>query len=134
MEELKPHAVLPRTLFLSVLCLFSFVYFLLIFFLFLIALFYSGWISEVVITYLPSEGFTKIQIILLLLAGLLLHGTAFTGTVFLWKLKKMGYFLLALPCFIMAVFQLIQPRIGVAFTGVYILVIILFGLFYRRLR
>lgn len=134
MEEEKPQALLPRPVFLSVICLFSFVFFLILTMLFLISLFFSGRISDVIMTYLPEEEMTKTQVFLFITAGLVLHGSALTGTVLIWKLKKAGYLFLGIPCLIMASYQLFQPQITVAMTGIYILMILLFGLFYRRLR
>jgi len=134
MEEEKPQPVRSRPVLLSVFCLFSFVYFFLLFTFLLIALFYSGRISEVARTYLPEAEITKTQVFLLFTSGILLHGTAFAGTLLIWKLKRMGYLLLTLSCLIMASYQLFQPRINITSTGVYILLILLFGLFYRRLQ
>ena len=134
MEEEKPLPLLPRPILLSIICIFSFVYFFLLSILFLTTLFFSGWIADVTLLYLPAEELTKIQVFLLLLTAAILHGTAFTGTLFIWRLKKLGYFLLGIPCLIMASYQLFQPQISVTYTGIYILLIIIFGLFFRRLR
>ncbi len=134
MEEVKPQPLLPRPPFLSVICIFSFVYFLLLFILFLIALFVSGWIAEVTLSYLPEEELTKSQVIFLLFSASILHGTAFIGILGIWKLKRWGYFLLGIPCLIIASYQLFQPQIAITSTGIYIFLIVLFGLFFRKLH
>ncbi len=134
MEEAKPQPLLHRPAFLSVICIFSFVYFLLLFLFFLTALFFSGWIAEVTLSYLSEEELTKSQVIVLLLSASLLHGTALVGTLLIWKLKRWGYYLLGIPCLIMASYQLFQPQIAITTTGIYIFLIVLFGLFFRKLH
>jgi len=123
-----------RPLVLSVLCIFGFVYFALLFLLFILASFYSGWITGVTIKYVPAETLTGTQLLLVFIIGAILHGTAFSGLVLIWNLKKAGYYLLGIPCFMVALYHLLQPQISVSYTIFYILFIFIFGLFYRRLN
>jgi len=139
-EEIQPltpatvNQVKPRPVVLTILCLFSFVYFSALSFLFFMGSFWSGWVTQVTNQYSPPEMYSKNQILFTFLAGFTLHLTALTGTVLIWKLKRPGYYLTGLSCLIIAFYQSIQPQITVTTTVTYIFFLISFGLFYRRLH
>ncbi len=122
----------PRPVLLSVLCVFSFVFYGLISLIFLFALFYSGWISEVRNKYL-IEGTESKDIILLITAfGFVLHLISLIGSIIIWYRRKSGYLMLSISTLIMVLFQLLSDRISILTTAVYIILIILFGIYYRR--
>jgi len=116
------------------LALFSSVYFSLMALLFLSAIFYSGPITSVLEKYALDEEFSKNQIVAIFAGGFVLHLLGLTGSILLWKLRKQGYYLLAVPCFIIALFQLFRPEISVASTFIYFLFIVLFGVFFKRFQ
>jgi hypothetical protein len=122
----------PRPVFLSVLCLFSFVFYGLISIIFLIALFYSGWISEVISKYLPEGTESKGIILLIIASGFLLHLISLIGSIKMWNRRKSGYLMLSVSTLIIALFQLFSDRISILTTAVYIILIVLFGIYYRR--
>jgi magnesium-transporting ATPase (P-type) len=122
----------PRPLFLSVISVFAFVFYGLISVLFLLALFSSGWISEVRNKYLPEGAETKQMIILITAAGFLLHLISLIGSINIWHRRKSGYLMLSISTLIIALFQLLSNRISIFTTAVYIFFIILFGIYYRR--
>jgi hypothetical protein len=121
-----------RPVFLTALCLFSFVYFGVFTILFLLGLFYSGTITTVIAKYLPAEAHSSSVVHWIFAGGFLSHLLGFIGSVLLWKLRKSGYFLIAGICLIVAVFQTFRPDISVASTAVYILLLLLFGVFFKR--
>lgn len=139
-EEMEPEKVevfkepKKRPLLLSVLSLCAFVYFAVIALIFLASLLYSGHISTVVNTYVPEDAFTPSQIFLMFLTGFTLNAVAFTGVVLIWKMRRLGYYMLSLACILISVFQLTTPRASLTSTLAYIAFIFLFGLFFRRLR
>ena len=139
MEQAKPIPIEPsktpqkRPLLLSILCLFSFVYFSILSTLFLLAIFYSGSVTEVVNLYTPGDNLSRGQIILVFLAGFLVHAMAFAGTVLIWSLRKIGYYFLGISCLVISSYQLFQPQFTVTSLSVYFFMIISFGLFFRRL-
>jgi hypothetical protein len=122
----------PRPILLSALCLFSFVCFGLVALLFLTGLFNTGRITGVMLQYMPSGNYSKAQTFLVFSAGFLLHGLALTGIFLMWNLRKAGYYFLGIPCLIIASCQLINPLAPILSTAIYIFLILLFGLFYRR--
>jgi hypothetical protein len=123
-----------RPVFLSVICIFAFVFYGLISLLFLFALFSSGWISEVRNKYLPEGTETKQMIILITAGGFLLHIISLFGSIYIWNRRKSGYLLLSVSSLIIALFQLFSDKISVFNTAVYIFIIVLFGIYYRRLH
>ena len=130
----KPGPVISRPVFLTILCLFSFVFFGILSIILFLGVFWSGWITQVTNQYDPPENFTKNQILIYLLAGFLLHALSFAGTILIWKLKRSGYYLLGFSCLVMATIQTYQPEVSISTTGVYIILILLFGIFFRRLH
>lgn len=133
-SENKGNASRKRPLLLSLLCLFSWIYYGLTGFLFLLALLYSGWIAEVISQYIPDQSLSPIQTSLLILGLLLLHAVAIAGTILLWIGKPAGYYLFSVPTILLASFHLLRPEISWISTAVYAILIILFGVFYRKLR
>ena len=129
----QPGRMISRPVLLSLLCLFSFIFFGILSILFIVTVFFSGWITEVMNHYIPDITITKSRISLVLIAGALLHSAGFAGAVMIWKLKKKGYYLLGGSCLIVAASQTFLPQISAVTTAVYILLVLFFGLFFRRL-
>jgi hypothetical protein len=123
-----------RPVLLSIFCLFGFVYFLLLSVILLLALFYSGWISEVTNKYAPVKEVTSNQLLLIFLAGALLHLVAFAGLVMIWNLKKAGYYLLGIPSLLIGTYFLLLPGVSITAVIVYVLFIFVFGVYFRRLN
>jgi len=122
----------PRPVFLSLICIFAFVFYGLLSLLFLFALFFSGWISQVRNKYLPQGTESKQMIILITAAGFLLHLASLIGSINIWYRRKSGYLILSISTLTIALFQLFSERISVFTTSVYVFIIILFGIYYRR--
>jgi hypothetical protein len=133
-EPVKAPGIKSRPVILTMLCLFSFVYLFLMTALFLAGLFNSGWITQVTNQYIASADFTKTQTIFIFGAGFLLHGLGFAGVLLIWNLRKTGYYLFTVVCLIVALLQTLLPDISVTTTAVYIIMIILYGIFFTRYR
>ncbi|MCX6252724.1 MAG: hypothetical protein NTX61_18470 [Bacteroidetes bacterium] len=123
-----------RPLFLTVICLFAFVFFGIIAILFLLSVFWSGRITEVINQYMLQEKYAHFQIILITLGGFIFHAVAFAGIILIWNLKRTGYILFAIPVLLISGYQLFNHNIPVSSVAVYIALLILFGLFFRKLR
>lgn len=119
---------------LSLLCVFSFVFFGLISILFLVSLFYSGSFIRILNEYIPEQPVTPARVILLALAGFLLHFTALTGAFMMLKMRKTGYLLFGIAALIISIYQLFQDKISFLTGFIYILLVILFGMFYKRFK
>jgi hypothetical protein len=102
--------------------------------LFLMMAYYGDHITNVVNIYLPEKHSPEIPLLTISVTGFLLHGIAFAGIVIIWNIRKTGYYLFAIPSLIIACIHLLLPGISWLFTITYIILIVLFGLFYRNLR
>jgi hypothetical protein len=123
-----------RPLVLTLLCLFSFVFFGLVLVLFLLALFWSGTVADMVFRYAPEYSLTRFGVYLYIFCGLILHAVSFTGIIFIWKMKRLGYLLLGPSSLVIAAYQLFETQISSLTTAFYIALIIVFGLFLKKLR
>ena len=121
-----------RPFFLTLLCLVAFVFYGLLSGFFLSAMFLSGWIAEVRSKYLPETAESKSTIIIITVLGLILHLISLFGSINMWYRRKSGYLMLSVSTMIIALFQLFSDRISIFTTAVYILFIILFGIYYKR--
>ena len=131
-HETKRRHNQPRPLFLSLLCIFSFIFYGILSILFLLSIFYSGRITHVINIYRP-EGSGEIEMVpLIAIAGFVLHASAFAGSINIWYRRKTGYIIFSVATLIITVYQLAFDRISILTTSVYILLIILFGLYYKR--
>jgi hypothetical protein len=123
-----------RSAILTVLCLIAYVFFGFLSVLFLTGAMYSEWISMVTNQYMPEEQYTTTELRFVFLAGFMLHFSALIGAVFIWRLKISGYYILGIACLVIAAYQLLSPNFTAASTIIYILFLIGFGIFYRRLN
>ncbi len=140
MEEINTQPRVPgesiaqRPYMLTILCLFSFVFFGLISFFFLLALFYSGSITDMVFRYAPEYSFKSYSVILYILGGLLLHALSMAGTILIWKMKRPGYLIFGTSSLVISIYQLFATKISPLTTAFYIALIIAFGIFFKKLR
>ena len=123
-----------RPLVLTLLCLFSFVFFGLVLVLFLLALFWSGTVADMVFRYAPEYSLTRFGVYLYIFCGLILHAVSFTGIIFIWKMKRLGYLLLGPSSLVIAAYQLFETQTSSLTTAFYIALIIVFGFFLKKLR
>jgi hypothetical protein len=140
MEEIKSQTqnaregATQRPLLLTILCLFSFVFFGLISALFLLALFWSGSIADMVLRYAPEFSINRVTVFFYILGGLLLHSLSLTGTIFIWKMKRLGYLLFGTSSLIISIYQLFATQISPLTTAFYIALILAFGFFLKKLK
>jgi hypothetical protein len=128
-QELKS----VRPLFLGLFCIFSFVFSGTLSLLLLLSVFYSGWITDVINQY-TLNSYSKVQLLMIIIGGFILHATAFAGTLKMWKLKKSGYWLFSISILMITVYQLFNHTIPVSYTLLYISLVIFSGFFYRKFR
>jgi hypothetical protein len=139
MDEIKKGSneqsgVISRPFLLTLLCLFSFIFFGLISLLFLFALIFSGSITDMILRYAPENSASRFTVLVYITGGLLLHGLSLTGILFIWKMRRRGYLLFGVASLIIAAYQLFATQISPLTTAFYIALIILFGLFLKKLK
>ena len=131
-EVPQPVRLNKRPVFLSALCLFSWVYFFLLSALFLSGLFHSGWMTQALNLYAPVTLYSKSTVTFILGSNALLHILSFTGVIVMWNLRKYGYFIFGGSVLVISLYQLLMPNIVFSATLVYIVLLILFGLYFRH--
>ena len=125
---------MTRPVLLTVLCLFAFVYFAMLSMLFFTCIFYSGTITRVRNLYVPENAYSHNHLLVLFSSGFLFNLLAFGGALFIWSGKRTGFWLLAPSCLIISAWQALQPQISTGTTMVNIFLLLLFGLFFRKLN
>ncbi len=121
-----------RPVLLTIASLFAMVFFTVIAALFGAALAGAEWIARVTNQYVQHDTWSAGEVGWLFTMGLILHLAGLTGVILIWFMKKAGYLLMGISCLIIALFQLFNPQFTVATVAAYILLILFFGLFYRR--
>ena len=131
-----PHPLPPRKrpFFLTLLCLFSLVYFFSFAVLFLSGFFFSGWVSDAINLYAPVILYSKSGITLILGLFSILFILAFSGIIVMWNMRRYGYYIFGISALLLASLQLFHPRISLSGPVVFIVLLILFGLYFRRFR
>ncbi len=132
--EPQPVKGTARPVLLTVLCLFSMVYFGITSLVFLYALFHSGTITRLLAEYTSQGGIPPALVTLVMAGAALLHVSCLAGALMIWKLRKKGYLLLSVASLLIAVAQLFLPGLAPGGTVLYVVLIFLFGLFYRLYR
>jgi hypothetical protein len=126
--------VSKRPFLLTVLCLFSFVFFGLISVFFLFALLYLGSITDLVLRYAPENSTSRITVLFYILGGFLLHGLSLAGNILIWKMRRLGYILFGISSLIIAGYQLLATQISPLTTAFYVGLILAFGFFLKKLK
>jgi hypothetical protein len=133
-DEITSPVEKPRPVFLTALCLFSMVYFGIFSILFLAGLFKLSTITRVMDQYLSTGAHAMPPAAWIFGAGFFLHALALAGVVMIWRLRRPGYYFLGISCLAIAVLQMINPTAAVSSTAIYVIYILIFGIFYRRLK
>lgn len=123
-----------RPFLLTLLCLFSYVFFGLIALIYLLAIVFSGTLADMVLRYAPEKYGTPSLVFVYSLGGFLLHTFSFLGILLMWKMKKLGYMFFGISSLIISSYQVFASRISPLTTAVYIFLLIAFGLFIKKLR
>ena len=123
-----------RPVLLTIICLFGWVYFFVLSSLFLLGLLRSGWVTEALNLYAPVSLYSKTTVTLILGINALLHILAFSGIIIMWNLRKYGYYIFGELCWSFPSPACIPPMLLFPATFIYIVLLVLFGLYFRRFR
>ncbi len=128
------HQKVKRPFLVTLLCLFSFVFFGMIALLFLVSAFWSGRITEVMNYYLTGTTRSMAGVLGIAAGGFILHAACIAGCIMMWKMRRIGYYLFGIASLVITLLQLFNKNAATATIAVYILLIILFGIFYRKME
>lgn len=109
-------------------------YFFILSILFAAGFFYSGRVTDAINLYAPAGIYRGFPVKLTLGLFTFFFSLAFTGITIMWKMRRAGYYLFGISALVLAALQLFRPDIS--FSGILILLVmlVLFGLFFRRFR
>lgn len=133
-ESPLPLPTKKRPFFFVVLCIFSLVYFFIFSFLFIAGFFFSGWVAEALNVYAPLHQYPQIQVQILLATLSFFFVLGFSGVIVMWNLRRYGYYLFGISCLLLASVQLLRPEMSLSGTIGFIVLLFLFGLYFRRFR
>jgi hypothetical protein len=123
-----------RPFLLTLLCCFAFPFFGLISLLLLVSVFYSGFFTDLINTYIVGKPVKAVGVFSILFLLFILYATALTGTILMYRMKRAGYYLFGIPMLSVCIYQLFQPDIPALSTGILISLLVLFGVFLKKMR
>ena len=130
-KETKEVSIRPWIL--SILCIVFFVHTALLSVLFLMAAFFNSWLTDVINNYMEGSSFEKTPVLLFTITGFILYSISFVGTYYIWQMKKKGLVILFISVFSILLFTFIIGAGSVLNYLVYLFLLALFSLFYKRL-
>jgi hypothetical protein len=101
--------------------------------LFLSGLVYSVWIQRVSDQYLTSTGAPAPDIKLIFIAGFISHLTSFTGIILIHKLKRAGFYILAVSLIVIISGSFFFPAAVLVSPLIYLALLIFFAFYLRNL-
>ena len=120
-----------KPFFLSILCVAIFSYSTLFILLFLTAVLFNTWITNVLNDFLTVGEVQRNSILMLSIAGIILYSLSFYGAFLIWKLKRNGFYIFLISSFLI-VFLPYLFQFGNLISGVVLLMLILLILMYYR--
>ncbi|MBC8484539.1 MAG: hypothetical protein H8D45_00655 [Bacteroidetes bacterium] len=123
-----------RPFFLSILCVAVFVYSGLFTLLFLTGIIFNKWLTTILNDFLPERNFNSTLILLLNLSGVILYGLSFLGAFYIWKLKLHGFYIYMISTIILIIAPYFIGLGSTINTIVFLLLILLPGMYYRKLH
>lgn len=123
-----------RPVLLTALCLFSFVFFGMISLLLVISLFYAGSFGSLLNTYLAGATLNTSGVFLIIASLFIIYAGAFTGILFMWRLRRRGFYLFTGAVLVLVVFQLFSNDFSFLSATILIILLLLFGIFFRKLH
>jgi hypothetical protein len=133
-DEAPAPVPVSRPFLLTLLCIFSFIFFGLISLLLLISVFYTGSLRDLLNTYIVGDPVSTLGVFSVLMLLFVLYASAFAGTALMWRMKKTGYYLFGIPVLAISAYQLFQHKIPTLSTFILISLLLLFGAFFKRLK
>lgn len=135
-ETIAPEAIPPkgRPYLLSLICIFTFTWYFIYTLFFAAGFLFSSWVSKAMEVYSPEKGFNPNMVKASLGILSLLFIGALTGTFLMWRMSRKGYYLFGISSLGIASVQFGFPSFSFAGILVPVILIFLYGLFFRRFR
>lgn len=122
-----------RPFFLSILCIAIFVYAGFLSLLFLFALIFNTWVTSALDEFFPEKTLISNHVVLISLIGFVLNIVAVIGALFLWRLRKMGFYFYLISNLIFIFLPFFIGYGNIYSAMILVLILIFISLFYRKL-
>jgi len=133
-EDQVVNSDVQRPFFLSILCVAIFSYSTLFILLFLTAVLFNSWITNVLNDFLTIGEVKQSSILLLSLVGIVLYSLSFYSAFLIWKLKRRGFFIFLISSILLVVVPYLFQFGNVISAIVLLLLAALILLHYRKLN
>lgn len=131
-QELSTNA--QRPFFLSILCMTIFSYSILFLLLFLTAVFFNNWITNVLNDFLSVGEVQRDSILMLSIVGVILYSMSFYGAYLIWKLKRKGFYYYLISSVLIIILPYVFQFGNIVSAAVLLLMILLVLLYFRKLN
>ena len=133
----KHPEVLPirprRPVVLTILCVFSFAYYATKASLMLLGVLNAGWIAGILRAYEADPGSSGPGPLLTFLGLFIMNSVLVLSTFYIWKMRRLGYLVFGSLVLVIAAFKLVTNLGSTLGVAVDIVLLVLFGIFYRKM-
>ena len=132
-EGTENKKIIQRPFFLSILCVIVFVYSTLFILLFLSGAIFNNWITSVLNDFLNDDLYEKQFILILSVSGLVLYSLSFISVLFIWRLKRLGFYIYASSSIALIIIPFFFNLGSLISSVILMLMILAFAIYFRKL-
>lgn len=134
MTESSEQINTSRPFFLSILCIAIFVYAGFLTFLFLLGIIFNQWVTNTLVDFFPEKTLTNGLVLIISILGFVVNGVSVLGAVFLWKLRRTGFYLFLISNLVFILFPFLIGYGNYYSTVIIIVMLLLIALFLKKLK
>jgi hypothetical protein len=112
----------------------AFLYSFLMSLLFLAGILKNQWLTNVMNDYFPERVFTSSGTLFFTIIGLAVHAIAITGLVFLFRLRRLGFYIFGIATVLLITIPYLHGSGNLLSSVIYATVYILLGLYFKKMR
>lgn len=134
MTDSSQETIIKRPFFLSILCIAIFVYAGFLAALFLFALLFNIWVTITLEGFFPEKNLITNNVILISIIGLILNIVSIFGAIFLWKLRRKGFYIYLFSNLIFILLPFFIGYGNIYSSTILVIMLLLITIFYRKLK
>ena len=134
MTDASQETIIKRPFFLSILCIAIFVYAGFLAALFLFALLFNIWVTITLEGFFPEKNLITNNVILISIIGLILNIVSIFGAIFLWKLRRKGFYIYLFSNLIFILLPFFIGYGNIYSSTILVIMLLLITIFYRKLK
>jgi hypothetical protein len=123
-----------RPFLFSILCISIFVYAGFLAFLFFLALLFNAWVTATLHDFFPEKTLTVDYVFLISLVGFILSTTSVAGAIYLWKLRKIGFYFYLISNLIFIFLPFVVGYGNIYSAAILIMILLLISIYFRKLK